>query len=359
MNKSFLLKGAIVAFSAAFFANFAVAADLTIGDKAPKLSFSQMAQGEMTKEFKSGHVYVVEFWATWCGPCKTSIPHINELAKKYKDKVTVIGASVWESDETTLDDIKEFISQMNGKMTYSVGLDTKEAFMATNWMEAASQNGIPTAFIINQSGEIAWIGHPMEMDEPLEKIVNKQWDMAEAKAKAEKAAAKDKALEDFYNKLEGLFEENRYKDIAAEVDKTLASFPDLKAELLPLKAEMLMNFDIPAGNKLVAEIVNGFAKDDPFTLNSMAWLLVDPDANRKGTDLKLALKASKRAVELTKSENPDILDTHARCQFVNGDKKGALATQEKAIKVAKESGLYDEEGLEDMLKRLEEYKKNQ
>ena len=43
--------------------------------------------------------------------------------------------------------------------------------MAKNWMKAAGQNGIPTAFIVNKEGKIAWIGHPGRMDEPLDKIV--------------------------------------------------------------------------------------------------------------------------------------------------------------------------------------------
>ena len=51
--------------------------------------------------------------------------------------------------------------------------------MAKNWMTAAGQEGIPTAFIVNKEGKIAWIGHPMEMDKPLEKIVAGTWDLKE------------------------------------------------------------------------------------------------------------------------------------------------------------------------------------
>jgi len=43
---------------------------------------------------KGKQVYVIEFWATWCGPCRTSIPHLTELQKKFKDKgVTFVGVS--------------------------------------------------------------------------------------------------------------------------------------------------------------------------------------------------------------------------------------------------------------------------
>jgi len=60
-----------------------------LGDKAASLDGLTYVKGEPVT-FKEGKVYVVEFWATWCGPCKTSIPHLTEIQKKYKDKnVTV------------------------------------------------------------------------------------------------------------------------------------------------------------------------------------------------------------------------------------------------------------------------------
>ena len=53
-------------------------------------------KGEPVSAFVGGRVYVVEFWATWCGPCKRAIPHLTGLQQKYRADVTVIGVSVWE-----------------------------------------------------------------------------------------------------------------------------------------------------------------------------------------------------------------------------------------------------------------------
>ncbi len=113
---------------------------------------------------------MVEFWATWCGPCRATIPHLTELAHKYKDKgVRFIGVDVWERD-TKL--VAPFLAEMGDKMDYSVALDDvpkdgkpADGAMAKNWMKAAEENGIPTAFVV-RDGKIAWIGHPIEMDEP-------------------------------------------------------------------------------------------------------------------------------------------------------------------------------------------------
>src|SRR5262249_17044980 len=69
---------------------------ITIGSPAPALKIAKWFKGTPVDTFKEGQVYVVEFWATWCGPCKTSIPHITELAKKDAGKATFIGVSVFE-----------------------------------------------------------------------------------------------------------------------------------------------------------------------------------------------------------------------------------------------------------------------
>ena len=92
-----------------------------------------------------------------------------------------IGVSVWEQDQ---DKVKPFVEEMGDKMAYRVAMDAvperkrrNEGAMAKNWMAAAGQNGIPTAFIINKEGKIAWIGHPMGMEKPLEKIIRRHWDL--------------------------------------------------------------------------------------------------------------------------------------------------------------------------------------
>ena len=66
------------------FAFNAFSSNLSVGDPAPKLQTGKFVQGEPVSEFSPGTAYVVEFWATWCAPCKESIPHLNEIYSKYK-----------------------------------------------------------------------------------------------------------------------------------------------------------------------------------------------------------------------------------------------------------------------------------
>src|SRR5205807_2576009 len=61
-----------------------------VGKKMPELSVSDWINGEIKPEDMKGKVVVIDLWATWCGPCIASIPHNNEMLKKFKDKGLVI-----------------------------------------------------------------------------------------------------------------------------------------------------------------------------------------------------------------------------------------------------------------------------
>src|SRR5690606_924487 len=73
------------------------AVTLKVGDPAPVLTYAKWYKGAPVEQFQRGHVYVVEFWATWCGPCRMAMPHLSELARTYRDQVTVIGYNVREN----------------------------------------------------------------------------------------------------------------------------------------------------------------------------------------------------------------------------------------------------------------------
>ena len=137
-----------------------------IGDPAVALSGLEWVKGRPVALFEPGSVYVVEFWATWCPPCRTTIPHLTKVQRKYRGKkVTVIGIST-----ETVDKVKPFVAKMGAKMNYTVAID-KERKVNNGYMKAFKQNGIPHAFIVDGKGQIAWHGHPMGgLDEALAKV---------------------------------------------------------------------------------------------------------------------------------------------------------------------------------------------
>lgn len=136
--------------------------DKSVGAEAPPLDETvRMLQGQRPKIGSPGRVAVVERWATWCPPCVASIPHLNGLYEKYKDKVDMVGVTD-ESDEMK---IKGFMAKHG--MKYPVAIDTNGVVS-----KGYPSNGIPNATIIGTNGRVYWKGHPMAMDTHLEAAVN-------------------------------------------------------------------------------------------------------------------------------------------------------------------------------------------
>src|SRR5207237_1141159 len=95
--------------------------ELAIGDAAPKIEVQEFVKGQPVKQFEKGKIYVVEFWATWCAPCRESIPHLTKLQKENK-QVTVLGVSV--DEETKV--VKPFVEKLGDEMDYRVAIDARE-----------------------------------------------------------------------------------------------------------------------------------------------------------------------------------------------------------------------------------------
>ena len=144
---------------------------LNIGDPAPPLRVREWLKGTPVQQFEKGNVYVLEFWATWCGPCNAAMPHLSALAAEYKDRVTISGIDVYESKNTFMEKVKAFVDSMGSRMEYHVAAEDSN-FMEVDWFDASGTRGIPMSFVVNGDGRLAWIGHPKDLDEVLPKIVN-------------------------------------------------------------------------------------------------------------------------------------------------------------------------------------------
>jgi cytochrome c biogenesis protein CcmG/thiol:disulfide interchange protein DsbE len=100
----------------------------------------------------NGKFVLIDFWATWCGPCRQSIPHLNQLQARFKDQLVVIGLS--NEPEADVQKMK------SPKMDYAGGIDT-----AGTMSNAMKVRGIPHAIIIDPNGIVRFEGHPGYLNE--------------------------------------------------------------------------------------------------------------------------------------------------------------------------------------------------
>lgn len=127
-----------------------------LGQKAPEFVVERWLTPEPDTK---GKFVLIDFWATWCGPCRRAISELNELQKKFGDKLVVIGVS----DETA-----DAVQKMSvPKVEYASAIDTR-----ARMKNALEVQGIPHCIIIDPSGVVRWEGFPLlEGHELTEKVV--------------------------------------------------------------------------------------------------------------------------------------------------------------------------------------------
>ena len=314
---------------------------LTIGSQAPALDIEHWVQDGEGKfqpvtKFEDGNVYMVEFWATWCGPCIASMPHIAELQNEYADK----GFQVVSVSDEDLETVEEFLEKdVRGEEEMTYKALTKSYCLTTDpdgsvqkdYMRAAGQNGIPTAFIVGKTGLVEWIGHPMRIDEPLSQIMSDSWDR-DTFAVSFKAKQKMDAL---ISSLGRLMRQDKSDEaielLGAAIEES--EDEDVIKRLSGIRAQVM----ISTGAEGAAEALDNMVVDidDAEMLNRISWSIVElSDKQDVGDDLiRAASDAVKKAIEL----QPDaghIIDTLAHLEYLNGNLDKAIELTEKAVKLA-------------------------
>ena len=359
----------------------AEAQELTVGSPAPELRPAEWIKGEAWDDSARGQVRVVDFWSSWCDMCRATIAHVSKVAQRHRDSdVVFIGVSVWESEGS---DVASFTRELGDRLglSYRVALDQPRQgrrpeveTIAARWLRPAWRIGIPATFIIDRDGRIAWIGHPFELAEPLDRVVKGTWGQGDS-SDIERAHDPQRTIGRLESKLQhALAAKNRGLVLAILEDMTalqpesgfdygmreaeiLASrFQDQQAmenlldRLERLHPSRLIDiykskffwetdffFDGPKASAIALRLLPLMQgrRDEAGTLNRMAWRVVDPDdAPVRSFDMAAAQAIAERAVEAS-LRDPMILDTLALIRFERGDVIAARDLQREAVEQAR------------------------
>lgn len=142
MNTSLLKKFAVAAVLAGTF--FTAQAALKVGDALPDLTSFKL-EGKLPDNLK-GKVVLVDFWASWCLPCAKSFPVLDELQKKYGDKLVIIAVNI---DEKAAN-MDAFLKKHS--VSFTIVRDAEQKLVAV-----AEPSTMPTSFILDGEGKVRFL----------------------------------------------------------------------------------------------------------------------------------------------------------------------------------------------------------
>ena len=295
---------------------------LQVGSKAPGLDIEAWVKGEETT-IQPGRAYVVEFWATWCAPCRRSIPHLTELQQKYGPRgLTIIGIS-----DEDVDTVKPFVTQWGARMDYTVAVD-RRGQTKRSWFQAAGLQGIPAAFVVDQRGIIQWIGNPLanDFDEVVERVVRGRYDARLFARTKEIRAAIDQQRQ-----------LRNYRHAKQLIDELINVERRVFAPWALTKFEIILvdERDREGAYAYALEMLEEFAGDIELLQDLATKIAADPKLNRADRDLDMALVFAKVAAEGLPEDSPERYATVALVHFHRGELDEAISEQRKAFFVAR------------------------
>ncbi|QEC45104.1 TlpA family protein disulfide reductase [Pseudobacter ginsenosidimutans] len=341
---------------------------LFIGDKAPPLKYGKWIKGKPVKGYEKGRLYLFEFWATWCGPCIASMPHLSEFAKENKDRATVIAVNIWESKSAgklpgaSLPKVEKFVKNMGDKMGFSVISDSEDQWMGNKWMKAAGQSGIPCTFMV-KDGIIQWMGHPIELDSIVKVVNSGNYDvMAARNARIQKDKENDSAYAPFrklFGEYEKAVKEKRYHEALKLTEEGMKADPNFAGTFGFFKFQVLLDH---INEDSAIAFAKEWQKSKPGYVASTGAVIV----NKPGLKKEAYLYGIELSKTLFNTPQPASLvyNMIAKGYANMGDYAAAVENQEKsvaegkqAMKDGKFAGFITADTIAEGEKELAEYRK--
>jgi len=306
------------------------AASLKVGDLAPALKVTKWLQGGEVKKLEKGKVYVVEFWATWCGPCIAFMPDLAELQAQYKDQgVTCIGFTardLFGVPDNTEERAAAFVKKRGPKLNYTFAY-ADDCTTSDAWMKAAGRTAIPCSFVVDKTGRIAYIGNPMYLGVVLPLVVA---------GKLEPQAVSDEVvkIEQEYRTISFWPDDKAHKAGLKALANFEAKYPRLANNLIfvRVKLGLLPKVGEVDEAKKVAEAVvaKAIKQGNPSSLGQVAALLRNGPGKESKELLAVAVKAAEAAVQVAGDQDALALIDLAQTYCASGDKARAREYAHKA-----------------------------
>jgi len=300
--------------------------ELKPGSPAPPISADTWWNADEAHEnsIQPGYVYVVEFWATWCGPCRASIPKLHALQENFgPDGLRVLAISTEEYQV-----VNRFVNSLGkSQMDYSVAVDEKDKTKRA-WMDAAELKGIPAAFIVDRTGIVQWIGNPHDPEfvPTVQLVLADRYDSKAFRNTQAKRQAIDEARErrDFRNV-------ERWISEVVEVDPKVFYFLALEN----VKIKMIDMKDVDGAYEAAAQYAAMYEEDGLALYELARMILSDTELSNDQRRVDFAAGIAEKAAARLDAGDARAHALRAAVAFRQGEYESAVRLQRRAWRMAK------------------------
>lgn len=279
---------------------------------------AEFLKGAAPASWEEGDLYILECWATWCGPCIRAIPHVDELFDKYQEKgLHVIGMNVWEDGK---DKVAKFVETKGDGMSYPVAYVGKGGDFEETWLKPAGVRGIPHAFLV-KNGKLLFTTHPASITEETIEAILAGGDQEKALIeKIQKAEAAQGAIQEQVQKFMAASEAGDAEAMTTAMTEIEKLDPDF-AHLGRMKTDVaIARKDWDAVAAALKE-----SKDEQSSLMAAVTIARKTDGAADEPPAAL-LETVAAAIAASTIPDPSLKAMLARVQWKAGKKEEAVAT---------------------------------
>jgi thiol-disulfide isomerase/thioredoxin len=305
---------------------------LLLGDPAPPLEGVVWLRGGPHDQWTRGHVYVLDFWATWCAPCVTQMPSHQALENRYAGKdVHVVGVAVW-SDEGPMTPAKAL--EEHPGLTYAVAEDV-DNLIAKIYMDGTKTRGLPAIMLIDRAGRLVWVGEPGdEFGAALEAVAADSFDPDSARRRDDVR----RQSQDIFEEIDEFRRSGQPDLAAARVDDVIALDEKNNGWAYAMKYEIIVIElgDMAVATELARDFISSDAGKVPFFNYAFALRMLNMKDKVPASlwDADLALELANRSVQMADAPDPNYMAAVASVHILRGERTQAIRWQKKAIEAA-------------------------